>query len=363
MVVFSPESEDPLFKTRTILVAIATLAIAAFAPRAGAQASAPDQGPDPMAFLAHVRNARLLAANDLAARNLVDCSMPPENAAAAVGTVIDAPPTKIFDHLYYLGMNSVASWAIVTSAGIIQIDSLDNPEEAQRIIIGGYKKLGLDPTQMKYLILTHGHSDHFGGAKYLQDTYHPRVLMSGVDWDMVAKLPPPKDGDKFGPSPARDMDITDGQKLTLGDTTLTFYITPGHTPGTVSMLVPVTDNGRPHLLSFWGGSAIPRALEPSGQVGRMDAGILAYQKSFERFFKIGEDAGADGYIANHPYRDLTFVDGKSDKIARNQARKSGDPSPWIDRGTYIRYMMISVECIEAQEGWVRAGKPQTSSRN
>ena len=43
---------------------------------------------------------------------------------------------------------------------------------------------------MKYLVLTHGHNDHFGGAKYLQDTYHPRVLMSAVDWDMVARLPP-----------------------------------------------------------------------------------------------------------------------------------------------------------------------------
>jgi metallo-beta-lactamase class B len=339
------------------------LAMGTLAPNARAQGPAPE-GPDPRAYLDHVNNAKLLAAEDLVP-SLVDCAIPPVNAAASVGKVIDAPPTKVFDQLYYLGMNSVASWVIVTSAGIIQIDSLDNPEEAERIIIGGYKKLGLDPAQMKYLILTHGHSDHFGGSKYLQDTYRPHVLMSAVDWDMVAKLPPSKPGDKFGPVPQRDMDITDGQKLTLGNTTITFYITPGHTPGTVSMLVPVTDHGQPHLLSFWGGSAIPRALGPSGQVGRMDAGILAYKQSFERFFKLGEDAGADGYIANHPYRDLTFVDGKNDRIARNEARKPGDPSSFIDRGTYIRYYMISMECIEAQEGWVRAGKPQmqTSSGN
>jgi metallo-beta-lactamase class B len=351
-------------KTGRMFAAVVTmavsLAIGALAPRAAAQESAPANGPDPMAFLDHVTNAKLLAADDLVP-SLVDCSIPPANAAASVGKVIDAPPTKVFDQLYYLGMNSVASWAIVTSAGIIQIDSLDNPEEAQRIIIGGYRKLGLDPAQMKYLILTHGHSDHFGGAKYLQDTYHPHILMSGVDWDMVAKLPPTEAGGKFGPPPARDMDITDGQKLTLSNTTLTFYITPGHTPGTVSMLVPVTDHGQPHLLSFWGGSAIPRALGPTGQVGRMDAGILAYKQSFERFLKSGEDAGADGYIANHPYRDLTFVDGKNDRITKNEARKPGDPSPFINRGTYIRYMMISMECIEAQEGWVRAGKPQISS--
>lgn len=310
-----------------------------------------------MAFLAHVKNARFLAAGDLAARNLVDCSMPPGNAAAGVESVVDAPPTKVFDGLYYLGTNRTATWAIVTSDGIIQIDSLDDAAEAQRVIIGGYKKLGLDPAQMKYLILTHGHADHFGGAKYLQRTYHPRVLMSAVDWDMVAKLPPPKPGDEFAGVPAREMDITDGQKLTLGNTTLTFYITPGHTPGTVSMLVPVTDNGRSHVLSFWGGSAIPRELGPAGQVGRMDAGMLAYKLSFDRFFKIGEEAGVDGYIANHPYRDETFIDGKADRIAALQARKPGAPHAFIDRGTYIRYYMISVECIEAQEGWVRAGRP------
>ena len=329
------------------------VAAAALAIPALAQEASPVR-PANLAFLDHVRNARLLAADDLAGRNLADCSMPPQSAAPA-GEPVVAPPTRVFDQLYYLGMNSVASWALVTSGGIIQIDSLDNAEEAQRIIVGGYKKLGLDPERMKYLVLTHGHDDHFGGARYLQDTYHPRVLMSAADWDMVARMKPRPN---FGPPPARDIDITDGQQLTLGGTTLTFHLTPGHTPGTISFLVPVTDRGQPHLLSFWGGSALPRALEPGGEAGRADAGLLIYRQSLERFIKIGEDAGADGYIANHPYRDQTFIDGRDDKIAKNRARKAGDPSPWIGRSTYIRYMLISLECTEALTGWVQAGRPR-----
>ena len=336
--------------TRGFLLRVAA---AALAIPALAQEASPVR-PANLAFLDHVRNARLLAADDLAGRNLADCSMPPQSAAPA-GEPVVAPPTRVFDQLYYLGMNSVASWALVTSGGIIQIDSLDNAEEAQRIIVGGYRKLGLDPERMKYLVLTHGHDDHFGGARYLQDTYHPRVLMSAADWDMVARVKPRPN---FGPPPARDMDITDGQQLTLGGTMLTFYLTPGHTPGTISFLVPVTDRGQPHLLSFWGGSALPRALEPGGEAGRADAGLLIYRQSLERFIRIGEDAGADGYIANHPYRDQTFIDGRDDKIAKNRARKAGDPSPWIGRSTYIRYMLISLECTEALTGWVRAGRPQ-----
>ena len=116
-------------KIRTLLLVIAAFAVAALAARAGAQGSGPASGPDPMAFLAHVKNARSLAANDLAARNLVDCSMPPGNAAAGGPPLADAPPARIFDELYYLGTNSVASWAIVTSAGIIQMTVWTTPRK------------------------------------------------------------------------------------------------------------------------------------------------------------------------------------------------------------------------------------------
>jgi metallo-beta-lactamase class B len=173
-----------MHKVKTILLAAVGLAAGITLPvRVDAQQPAVAHG-NSMSFQDHINNAKLLAANDLTGRNLSDCTMPPVSAAPKTKPVT-APPTKVFDQLYYLGTDIVASWALVTSAGIIQIDSLDNPEEAQQVIIGGYKKLGLDPAQMKYLVLTHGHDDHYGGAKYLQETYHPRLLMGAEDWDMM----------------------------------------------------------------------------------------------------------------------------------------------------------------------------------
>src|SRR5487761_749796 len=146
-------------RTRFAVTALAVFALATLAVRVYAQQPVSAHN-DSMSFQDHIDAAKLLAANDLTGRNLSDCTIPPVSAAPT-NKPVTAPPTKVFDQLYYLGTDIVASWALVTSAGIIQIDSLDNPEDAQQLIVGGYKKLGLDPNRMKYLILTHGHNDHF----------------------------------------------------------------------------------------------------------------------------------------------------------------------------------------------------------
>src|SRR5207245_9664455 len=87
-----------------------------------------------------------------------------------------------------------------------------------------------------------------GDAKFLQYPFGTRIIMSAADWDVVDQSP------RIAAKPKRDMIATDGQKVTLGDTTLTLYLTPGHTLGTVSLLIPVKDNGKPHLVAEWGGT-------------------------------------------------------------------------------------------------------------
>ena len=145
-----------------------------------------------------------------------------------------AEPTKVFDNLYFVGQTEYSAWAVTTSDGIIIVDALwDYSVEDE--IVNGLRKLGLDPAKIKYVLLSHGHIDHAGGARYLQDHFGARVIASAADWDLM-------DGDTGKwPKPKRDMVATDGQKLTLGDTTLTLYLTPGHTLGTISTLIPVKD--------------------------------------------------------------------------------------------------------------------------
>ena len=79
-----------------------------------------------------------------------------------------AEPAKVFDNLYFVGSKIHSSWALTTSDGIILIDTLFTYNSEEEIVVG-LKKLGLNPAAVKYVIITHAHGDHVGGAKLLQD--------------------------------------------------------------------------------------------------------------------------------------------------------------------------------------------------
>ena len=95
-------------------------------------------------------------------------------------------PAKVFDNLYFVGSKIHSSWALTSSEGIILIDTLYtyNSEEE---IIGGLKKLDLDPAKVKYVIISHAHGDHVGGAKMMQDRFGSHIVMGGPDWDSIEK--------------------------------------------------------------------------------------------------------------------------------------------------------------------------------
>ena len=250
-----------------------------------------------------------------------------------------AEPAKVFDNLYFVGMTEYSSWAVNTSEGIIVIDAIfDYSVEDE--VVNGLTKLGLDPKKIKYVIISHGHSDHAGGAKYLQDHFGARVIMSAADWDLL-------DRDRGAwPKPKRDMVATDGQRLTLGDTTLTLYLTPGHTPGTISTLIPVRDGGKPHLAAEWGGTAFNWITNRAAYITPDHPDRFwfeTYSNSARRFRDIAAKAGADVLLSNH-----TNYDSSKAKLPALAKRKSGDPNPYvIGTESVQRYLTVADECAKA----------------
>ena len=244
-----------------------------------------------------------------------------------------AEPAKVFDNLYFVGQTEYSAWAVVTSAGIIIIDTIfDYSVEDE--VVGGLKKLGLDPANIKYVVVSHGHFDHSGGAKFLQDSTKAHVMMSSADWDLLDR------GNQSQPRPKRDLVVTDGQQLTLGDTTLSFYLTPGHTPGTISTIIPVKDGGKPHVVAEWGGTAFNFTITPDKD---RNYWFKTYIASAERFRDVATKAGADAVISNH-----TMFDGSKVKLPALAKRAPGAPNPYVIGADAVkRYMTVAVECAKA----------------
>jgi metallo-beta-lactamase class B len=245
-------------------------------------------------------------------------------------------PSKVFDNLYYVGSRLQSMWAVTTSDGIILHDTgHDYMVEAE--IVGGLRAVGLDPAQIKYVIISHGHADHYFGAKQLQDNYGASLIMSEADWDLVAN-----DGNPAELKPRKDIAATDGMGLTLGDTTLTLYITPGHTPGTISTLFPLRDGNQWHLGALWGGTSVGYRYfqEPFDALG-------AYSASARRFQEIAAKARADVHLSSH-----TNYDNTLDKLNALKFRNSGDGHPFVSADAVERYQTIVSECAEATLGWL-----------
>jgi metallo-beta-lactamase class B len=291
----------------------------------------------------HVANATQLAGEDL--KPLLGLCRP-QPATRASGHSVDegirrliaqAPPTpgQAFDNLYFVGSAWVSAWVLKTSQGLIVIDALNNEEEAKTLIEDGLTKLGLDPRDIRYIVVTHGHGDHYGGAPYLAQRYGARVVASEEDWQMMAGTLEFSSAVWPAP-PKRDIAVSDGDKLVLGDTTLFYHLTPGHTLGTLSLVFDVREGTRQHRALLWGGTAF--------NFGKDVPRLQAYHTSTEKMRRIAADRGIDVMLSNHPGYDSTLT-----KLAARKRLAETGTHPFVGgKGAVDRSLRIMGECSLAQ---------------
>jgi metallo-beta-lactamase class B len=243
------------------------------------------------------------------------------------------PPYKAFDNLYFVGTKIHSSWALTTSQGIIIIDTLfDYAIEPE--IVEGLTKLKLNPRDIKYVLISHAHGDHDQGAALLQTRYSAKVVMGAADWDSTLQRP----ATAAGGVPKRDVVVgPDGQKITLGDTTVDIVTTPGHTPGTLSFIFPVKDRGRTLTVAYSGGTAF--------NFPRQAQNFAIYRDSQKKMGEAARAAGATILMSNH-----TEFDRAYDRVRLAQLpRAAGEKHPYeSDASTVQRYFQMTGDCAEAQ---------------
>lgn len=243
-----------------------------------------------------------------------------------------AEPARMFDNLYFIGTRVHSAWALKGSGGIIIIDTLYNYAVEDEMVTG-LKKLGLDPAQVKYVIVTHAHGDHDEGARLFQERYGAHVVMGAPDWDALdrsAEIP--------GGKPRRDMAGADGQTISVGDAAVTLVATPGHTPGTLSLVFTVKDQGRPVTIAYSGGTALAGIYKSA-------SGLDIYAASQAHMAEKAAQAGATVLMTNHSEFDNAYT-----KIRLLKARGPGEPHPYdLGQAGVQRYFTLMEECALANK--------------
>jgi len=227
-------------------------------------------------------------------------------------------PTQIFDNVYAIGSIGTVAYVIRTSAGLMMIDALSAGDVDSRLL-PGFAKLKLDPSQVKVILVAHGHADHFGGSAYFQEKYGSRVLVSAAD------AQPAK----------RDGELKDKEPVTLGDVTVTPVAVPGHTPGSMGFIFPVLDRGERHVAALFGGSWLTPGL-------LSDDAMRTYLSSVNAFRQATTSAGVDAWLQNHPLM-VPF----DQWLTQLRVRGPRDANPFIvGRSAYQSFVDVIEGCSQ-----------------
>jgi metallo-beta-lactamase class B len=308
----------------------------------GLRAQAPARGtpvppkPDNPQSLLHIEAARKLAGGDPWLQGPFGFYCVAGKARGNSPTAPELEPVQLFDNVYAVGNSEATVYAIVTPQGIILIDS-GYADRVETVVVPGLKTLGLDPANVKYVLLGHGHADHFGGARFFQEHYGAKVGAAAPDWDLIDPPNAASAANNTQSRPNRDLALAEGQPVSLGGTTITPIAIPGHTPGSLAYIFPVKDGRRTHMAGLFGGTILTadRITTP---------GLKQYVQSIDHYLGIARKMKVDVELQNHAIFDLM-----PDKLARLKSRKAGDPNPFIvTTDGYVKFWSVVSECIQAE---------------
>lgn len=214
-------------------------------------------------------------------------------------------PFKIIGNVYFVGTYQASSHLIDTGEGLILIDT--GYSNALYLVIRSIYELGFNPKDIKYIINTHWHFDHTEATPALVDLSGAKTLIGRHDEEKARKY--------FSP----DITISDGDTLTLGNTTISFIETPGHTKGTISLFFNTEDNGNIYRVGMFGGAGANTLVKSKFDY---DGCREDYRNSVHRL----QNEEVDVFLGNHTWNNDTA--GKGELLLKTGENKFIGKNLW-----------------------------------
>ncbi len=240
-------------------------------------------------------------------------------------------PFRIARNLYYVGASDIASYLVTTPKGHIVLDG--GFEETVPIIVANIRTLGFKVEDVKILLSSHAHNDHAGGLAELKRITGATLYASAEDIPQLARggLDDPQFGNRFPFPPVfADRILRDQDKVTLGGTTLTARITPGHTRGCTTWTMKA---GKLDVVIL-GSPSVPTEYRLTDNPRYPDA-VSDYRKQFA----ILKSLPVDIFLASHG----NFFDLEKKRAALGS---DGKANPFVDSEGYHRFVTAAERRFE-----------------
>jgi metallo-beta-lactamase class B len=233
-------------------------------------------------------------------------------------------PRWLFDDLGVIGDRNTVLYVLKTADGVVLFDT-GYASKTHTVLEDGLKALGVDPRQVKTVLISHGHPDHFGGAAYLQNLVGPTIWAGAADWSAIEAS-----------GVRRGAEAVDAGVMQQGGVTIRTFAVPGHTPGSLAFIFPVHDQGRTHSAALMGGLILGLERATPAMLGQ-------YIMSLERLRTASQAARVDVELENHP-----IFDNFGAKLEQLDGRKPGAPNPFVvGAGAYSAFLTVNQECASA----------------
>ena len=255
-------------------------------------------------------------------------------------------PLRIFGNLYFVGTPPASVHIVDTGEGLIMLDT--GYQQSLYMVIDNIYKVGLDPHDIKYILLTHGHIDHMGAAKALRELTGAKIALGKEDRDYAngtLDLSYAKELDmEFSETFEPDLLLSDGDEIRLGNTAVRAVATPGHTPGAMSYFFNVSDGKDTFIAGLHGGMGINTLCKEF-----LDKYGLPYslRDDFVRSMLRLNQEKVDIFLGNHMQHNHT--ERKAELVRSGNRLAFVDPDEW---------QAYNLWCIKNLENMIEKEKKQ-----